>query len=68
MAAAGIVFIPGMMTGQILADADTFMAAKYQIVIMFMLAAGATLCTIIAVLWTYRRAFDDAGAPRPDVI
>jgi putative ABC transport system permease protein len=68
MAAAGIVFIPGMMTGQILANADTCMAAKYQIVIMFMLAASATLCTIIAVLWTYRRAFDEAGAPRPGVI
>jgi len=68
MAAAGIVFIPGMMTGQILANADTRMAAKYQIVIMFMLAAGASLCTIIAVLWTYRRAFDESGAPLPGVI
>ena len=40
MAAAGIVFIPGMMTGQILAGADPLAAAQYQIVVMLMVSRG----------------------------
>lgn len=39
----GAVFIPGVMTGMILAGADPFMAASYQLVIVYMLAAAATL-------------------------
>lgn len=39
----GAVFIPGVMTGMILAGADPFIAASYQLVIVYMLAAAATL-------------------------
>ena len=43
MSVAGIVSLPGMMTGQILAGVDPAEAAKYQIMIMFVLtgASGA---------------------------
>ena len=41
MAATGIVSLPGMMTGQILSGADPVEAAKYQLLIMFLIA-GAT--------------------------
>src|SRR5205823_6648257 len=36
MATTGIVALPGMMTGQIIAGADPVGAAKYQVLIMFL--------------------------------
>jgi putative ABC transport system permease protein len=61
MAAAGLVFIPGMMTGQILAHADPLLAAKYQIVVMLMVAAAEIMGAVLAVLLSYRRRFDPEG-------
>ncbi len=58
MAAAGVVSLPGMMTGQILAGAPPVEAVKYQILIMFLIAAGTILGTIAAVWLTSRRLFD----------
>jgi putative ABC transport system permease protein len=43
MSAAGIVTLPGIMTGQILAGLDPLEAVKYQILLMFLLAGGAGL-------------------------
>ncbi|MDX1656539.1 MAG: iron export ABC transporter permease subunit FetB [Candidatus Competibacteraceae bacterium] len=43
MAATGLVFLPGMMTGQILAGADPQQAVRYQILIMFLIAGGTAL-------------------------
>jgi len=40
MATAGIVALPGMMTGQILAGASPLEAVKYQIMIWLFIAAG----------------------------
>ncbi len=58
MAAAGLVSLPGMMTGQILAGAAPVEAVKYQILIMFMITAGTGL-GVISVLWLIsRRLFD----------
>ena len=52
MASAGIVSLPGMMTGQILAGAPPMQAVGYQIIIMFTLAAasamGATMISLAA--------------------
>jgi putative ABC transport system permease protein len=50
MAVAGLVSLPGMMTGQILAGAEPVEAAKYQILIMFLIAGGTGLGTVAAVL------------------
>jgi putative ABC transport system permease protein len=61
MAAAGIVFIPGMMTGQILAGADPLAAAGYQIVVMLMVAAATALGSVLAVMLTYRKRFTAEG-------
>ncbi|MDH3948711.1 MAG: iron export ABC transporter permease subunit FetB, partial [Gammaproteobacteria bacterium] len=46
MAAAGIVSLPGMMTGQILSGTPPMEAVKYQILIMFMIAAGTGFATM----------------------
>ncbi len=61
MAAAGIVFIPGMMTGQVLAGADPLEATKYQIVVMLMVSAATAVGSILAVMLSYRRAFTGDG-------
>ncbi len=59
MAAAGVVSLPGMMTGQILAGAPPVEAVKYQILIMFLIAVGTGLGTMAAVLIGSRRLFDE---------
>lgn len=52
----GIVSLPGMMTGQILAGVSPFTAVRYQIVVMFMLM-GAVAATGTAVTLWYSRSF-----------
>jgi putative ABC transport system permease protein len=66
MAAAGIVSLPGMMTGQILAGSPPLEAVKYQILIMFMIAAGTGFGTVIAVWIGSRRLFDERERLRLD--
>jgi putative ABC transport system permease protein len=61
MAAAGLVFIPGMMAGQILAGADPVTATGYQIVVMLMVAAATAMGSLVAVMLTYRRRFTHEG-------
>lgn len=55
MSVAGIVSIPGMMTGQLLAGASPIQAVQYQIMIMFVIAAAIALGVVIALAMTYRR-------------
>ncbi len=52
----GIVALPGMMTGQIIAGTSPFLAIRYQIVVMFMLASAVTISAAVVTLW-YRRSF-----------
>src|SRR3954453_7272466 len=57
MAVAGIVTLPGTMTGQLLAGIDPVTAAKYQIVIMFLLASATTIATVGTVLLSFHQLF-----------
>ena len=57
MMVVGLVSLPGMMTGQLLAGVDPLQAVMYQIVIMFLIAAGTSLGTVSVVLLGYRRLF-----------
>lgn len=66
MAAAGIVSLPGMMTGQILAGADPVEAVKYQILIMFLIASTAVFGAVAAVWLGSRRLFDARERLRVD--
>ena len=50
MAAAGIVTLPGMMTGQILAGVEPVEAAKYQVIIMFLISAGTAIGVMMAAI------------------
>ncbi|MCG7925598.1 MAG: iron export ABC transporter permease subunit FetB [Candidatus Thiodiazotropha taylori] len=66
MAAAGIVSLPGMMTGQILAGAPPMEASKYQILIMLLIAAGTGFGATAAVWIGAKRLFDDRERLRLD--
>jgi putative ABC transport system permease protein len=68
MSAAGLVSLPGMMTGQILGGNPPFEAVKYQILIMFLIAAGTGFGTITAVWLASRRLFDERQRLRLDRI
>ena len=48
MATTGLVALPGMMTGQIIAGADPVGAAKYQMLIMFLIAGATALGSFLA--------------------
>ena len=58
MSAAGVIALPGMMTGQILAGVDPVEAVKYQILIMFLIAGGTGIGVFIAVYVGSRRLSD----------
>jgi len=66
MSAAGLVSLPGMMTGQILAGIDPVEAVKYQILIMFLIAGGTGLGVLAAVLGGVRRLTDGRHRLRLD--
>lgn len=66
MAAAGVVSLPGMMTGQILAGNAPTEAVKYQILIMFLITVGTGFGTIIAITLTSHRLFDHRHRLRLD--
>lgn len=58
MLVVGIVSLPGMMTGQILAGADPTQAVRYQIVTMFLICVSSTLGCTISALLIHRRFFN----------
>ena len=66
MAVAGIVSLPGMMTGQILAGNPPLEAVKYQILVMFMIGSGTGFGTVAAVWVASRRLFDQRERLRLD--
>lgn len=66
MGAAGVVSLPGMMTGQILAGSPPLTAAKYQILIMLLIAAGTGFGATIAVWLGSKRLFDERQRLRLD--
>lgn len=61
MMVVGLVTLPGIMTGQILAGADPLVATAYQMLIMFMLAF-ATLVTTLLVTWGICQKFFNQAA------
>ena len=55
MMVMGLVSLPGMMTGQILAGANPIDAVRYQIMIVFMIASATALGTLFIVLLAFRQ-------------
>ncbi|PZO94628.1 ABC transporter permease [Streptococcus halichoeri] len=54
----GIVSLPGMMTGLILAGTSPIQAVKYQMVVTFMLLATTSIASFIATYLAYRLFFN----------
>jgi putative ABC transport system permease protein len=54
MMTVGLVQLPGMMTGQILAGSSPLLAIKYQLVVVFMQAAATALAALLFVRLTVR--------------
>lgn len=55
----GLVSLPGMMTGQILAGMDPAVAVRYQFVVMVMIAAAVAMGCLIIVGLSYRKMFNE---------
>ncbi|MCY8512250.1 ABC transporter permease [Bacillus atrophaeus] len=53
----GLVQLPGMMTGQILAGADPIQAVRFQLLIVFTTMASAALTCVILSMLTYPSLF-----------
>lgn len=66
MSVVGIVSLPGMMTGQILAGGNPEQAVRYQIVIMFLICAGSALGSILTAWAVFRRLFDNHACFQPN--
>jgi putative ABC transport system permease protein len=61
LAAIGLVFIPGIMSGQVLAGINPAVAAPYQIIVSFMISAADAACSTTVVMWMYRYRFLENG-------
>ncbi len=66
MMVMGLVSLPGMMTGQILAGASPVDAVRYQIVIVFAIASATALCTIGIVMLSFFALFNSEHQLRLD--
>lgn len=70
MVGIGIVSLPGMMTGQILAGTSPLIAIRYQIAIMLGIMGSVAFSVLILVEWGYRTFFNNEAqliqeAPAP---
>ena len=66
MAATGVVSLPGMMTGQILAGVEPVIAVKYQLLIMFLITGATAIGVLIAIFLGVRRLGDERQRLRLD--
>ncbi|KAI8809052.1 hypothetical protein BJ742DRAFT_677199 [Cladochytrium replicatum] len=66
MSTLGLISIPGMMTGQILGGAPVGEAARYQMIIMFLITAASSMASLMALLACVRVAFDEQSRLRLD--
>jgi len=66
MSAAGIITLPGIMTGQILAGLDPIEAVKYQILLMFLLSGASGLVAVAVAYAAEWRLTDDRQRLRLD--
>ncbi len=62
LAVAGVVSLPGMMTGQLLAGGSPNQAVRYQLVVLFLISGVIFSSLWLALHLGLRRAFDPWGA------
>ncbi|MGM0502633.1 MAG: ABC transporter permease [Bacillota bacterium] len=59
MMGMGIIFLPGMMTGQILSGVSPLLAIRYQIAIMMGILGSVSLTVVIFIYLGYRTFFNE---------
>ncbi len=64
----GIVQLPGMMTGLILAGTNPVLAVRYQIMVVFMISAAVSMACFIASILAYRSFFNAAYQLNTDLL
>lgn len=67
MATMGVVFLPGMMTGQIIGGSTPDTAIRYQLAIMIVIFVCITLSVVLTILLSVRRSFDEFGNLRESI-
>ena len=68
MSGAGLIVLPGIMTGQILAGMDPLAAAKYQILLLLLLAGGGVIGVILSTQLVLLSVTDERDRLRLDRI
>ncbi len=58
-ATIGLIWLPGMMTGQILAGSEPMTAIKYQIMIIVTIFVASVISLFFSILVSQKMAFDD---------
>lgn len=61
MMLAGVVTLPGVLTGQLLGGIDPLSAVSYQILVLFLLAFITAIAMFVATEGIYRQYFNDAA-------
>jgi putative ABC transport system permease protein len=64
----GLVQLPGMMSGQIIAGVLSVQAVRYQIVVMYMIACGAAVGSLVAAVLVRRQLFTSRHQLRSDYL
>lgn len=65
MKTIGLVQLPGMMTGMIVAGASPIVAVRYQILIMLTFSSSAAISAVLISLFSYRLWFTRESMLRP---
>jgi len=65
--AIGLIWIPGTMTGQIIAGSDPMIAIKYQLVIVTGYFTCCTLAVFVSLMFSRRIAIDKYGRINNDI-
>jgi putative ABC transport system permease protein len=68
MATIGIVFLPGMMTGQILGGSSPLTAIEYQIAIMVAIYVTTVINVLMGLIILMYRGFDEYGMFRKNLL
>lgn len=68
MATMGIVWLPGMMTGQMLGGANPMTAIKYQVAIMLAIFMLGSSTILLSIFFTRSRSFDGYGRLKAHVL
>jgi len=67
VAVMGIVFLPGLMTGQLIAGLSPMTAITYQIALMLTIYTSTAVCVTLAIILTSYSSFDGFGMLKKEI-